>query len=270
MTAHTHVSDDHVKDDRPVAVSTRSLTVGYGGRPVLRGIDFDIPVGDVVALLGPNGSGKSTLVRAILGLVPLTSGSLRLFGVDAAQFGDRARIGYVPQRDTIAGGVPATVEEIVAAGRLGRRRILGPFLRSADRTIVSEAIATVGLTEKARQPVATLSGGQQRRTLIARALASEPELLIMDEPLAGVDAANIEILVGSLNALVKRDVTIILVTHELGPVRSLLRRTLVLRHGEVGYDGPPERVDDTPSDADPHGPAGTTDDGLGLQQDLAE
>lgn len=255
-------------DTAPV-VSMRSVSVGYEGRPVLRDVDLTISAGEVVALLGANGSGKSTLVRTILGLIPPLSGSLELFGVPTARFNQRARVGYVPQRDTVGGGVPATVEEVVTAGRLGRRRLIGPFLWPHDRGIVANAIATVGLIEKTGQPVSTLSGGQQRRTLIARALASEPDLLVMDEPMAGVDQPNIEILVRTLRNLVGRGLTVILVTHELASVSSLIERAVTLRHGRIDYDGPAHFLPGTGDhDVDPHGhsdrlPEDDSDLGLG-------
>ena len=220
-------------------VRIRGGAVSYGGQRALADVDLDIAPGEVVALLGPNGSGKSTLVRAVLGLVPLAAGSLELFGVRAERFHHRARIGYVPQRHTVGGGVPATVEEVVSSGRLVRRRLRNPWLRAADRTIVHEAIATVGLTEKTRDQVASLSGGQQRRALIARALAGQPELLVMDEPFAGVDLANQEILAHTLHTQVDSGVSLLLVTHEIAPVSSLVTRTVVLDHGRTAYDGPP-------------------------------
>ncbi|HZC25756.1 MAG TPA: ABC transporter ATP-binding protein [Actinopolymorphaceae bacterium] len=224
---------------RASVVRLRGGSVSYAGQQAVSAVDLDVAPGEVVAVLGPNGSGKSTLMRAILGLVPLAAGSLDLFGVPAERFRDRARIGYVPQRHTVGGGVPATVQEVVSSGRLSRRRLFGPWLASTDRGIVADAIATVGLAEKAHEQVVRLSGGQQRRTLIARALASQPDLLVMDEPFAGVDLPNQEILATTLHALVRGGVTLLLVTHEIMPVASLVRRTLVLDHGRVAYDGPP-------------------------------
>jgi zinc transport system ATP-binding protein len=212
--------------------------VSYTGVPVLSGIDIAIQPGEVVALLGPNGSGKSTLLRAILGLIPLAAGSLELFGVPGDRFGERARIGYVPQRQTVGGGVPATVAEVVSTGRLVSRR-WRPWLTGTDRGIVNDAIATVGLAEKAHERMATLSGGQQRRALIARALASQPDLLVMDEPFAGVDVPNQEILAATLSTLVAGDVTLLIATHEIAPIAALVSRTVVVDHGRIRYDGPP-------------------------------
>ena len=219
-------------------VQMRGVAVGYGDRPAIRDVDFSLDAGEVVALLGPNGAGKSTLVRGLLGLAPLMGGTLHLFGTPAARFRERYRLGYVPQRHTIVGGVPSTVWEVVCSGRLPRKRPFAP-LNAQDRDIVAAAIDTVGLTERTRLSVAKLSGGQQRRVLIARALAAEPDVLVMDEPTAGVDAANQEILAATLRELVARGSTLLLVAHELGPLEPLINRVVVMRDGRIRYDGPP-------------------------------
>lgn len=219
-------------------VRMSGVAVGYGQRPAIRDVDFTLDSGEVVVLLGPNGAGKSTLVRGLLGLAPMLAGRLELFGVPAAQFRQRYRLGYVPQRQSIGGGVPATVREVVSSGRLARKR---PFtaMRGADRAAVVTAIGTVGLAERADTTVGKLSGGQQRRVLIARALAAEPDVLVMDEPTAGVDAANQEILAATLTQLVAGGATLLLVAHELGPLEPLIQRVVVMREGRVSYDGPP-------------------------------
>lgn len=219
-------------------VQMRGVAVGYDDRPAIRDVGFSLDAGEVVVLLGPNGAGKSTLVRGMLGLAPVMAGRLELFGVPAGEFRQRYRLGYVPQRHTIVGGVPSTVREVVSSGRLARKRPFAP-MRAADRAVVAAMIDTVGLTERADVSVATLSGGQQRRVLIARALAAEPDVLVMDEPTAGVDAANQEILAATLSELVAGGSTLLLVAHELGPLESLIRRVVVMRDGRIGYDGPP-------------------------------
>ncbi|MEW2518061.1 ATP-binding cassette domain-containing protein [Actinacidiphila alni] len=221
-------------------VALRGGTATLGARPVLRGIDLTVARGEVVALLGANGSGKSTAVRAVIGQVPLTGGTLELFGTPLRRFRQWTRIGYVPQRTTAAGGVPATVREVVSAGRLARTR-LRPMGR-ADRAAVDRAIATVGLADRARDSVDALSGGQHQRVLIARALAAEPELLIMDEPMAGVDLASQQILAATLRDQVAAGATVLLVLHELGPLEPLIDRAVVLRDGCVTHDGPPPRA----------------------------
>ena len=227
--------------------------IGYGDRPVLRGIDFSLGGGEVVAVLGPNGSGKSTLVKGLLRQARLTAGSLDVFGTPAGQFHAWWRIGYVPQRHTVSGGMPVTAAEVVASGRLARTRPWRRFGR-ADRDAVAAAIDTVGLRGREHDILATLSGGQQRRVLIARALAAGPEVLVMDEPTAGVDAASQAFLAATLAELVARGTTVLLVTHELGPVASLITRTVVVRDGLVVYDGPPRTGPVEGSEHDhPHG-----------------
>jgi zinc transport system ATP-binding protein len=228
--------------------------VVLGGRPILRGIDLTVTQGEVVALLGANGSGKSTLVRSILGLTPLRRGSVDLFGTPLDRFRDWRRIGFVPQRMTATAGVPASVWEVVASGRLAHLRPLQP-MRRADKQAVRDAIDAVGLAERTRDSCSTLSGGQQQRVLIARALAGGPDLLVLDEPTSGVDLANQDAFAAILRRLVDRGTTILLVAHEMGPLASLIRRTVVMRDGRIAYDGPPlETFQDVPH-AHAHHPA---------------
>ncbi|WP_052869589.1 metal ABC transporter ATP-binding protein [Streptomyces niger] len=228
---------DRGPGEAPAVVSLRGANAALGARAVLRGIDLTVRRGEVVALLGANGSGKSTAVRAVVGQVPLSAGELELFGTPARRFKDWARIGYVPQRTTAAGGVPATVREVVAAGRLARTKLKWPG--KADRAAVMDALEQVGMADRAKDSVGALSGGQHQRVLIARALVAEPELLIMDEPMAGVDLASQEVLARTLRAQVEAGATVLLVLHELGPLEPLIDRAVVLRDGCVVHDGPP-------------------------------
>lgn len=224
-------------------ISLRQARASLGSRPVLRGVDLTVRRGEVVALLGANGSGKSTAVRAVVGQVPLSGGELELFGSPLRRFRDWARIGYVPQRTTAASGVPATVREVVSSGRLARTKPgLGLGARKADRAAVDRALELVGMADRARDSVNALSGGQHQRVLIARALAAEPELLIMDEPMAGVDLASQDILAATLREQVAAGSTVLLVLHELGPLEPLIDRAVVLRDGCVVHDGPPPKA----------------------------
>lgn len=217
--------------------------VAIAGRPVLRGIDLHVPPGTFLTLLGANGSGKSTLVRAITGLWPLTQGTLSLFGTPFADFHEWHRLGFVPQRAHAGGGVPATVREIVTSGRITRRALFRPLNR-ADRKAIDDALEVVGLADRARASVSQLSGGQQQRALIARALAGRPDLLLLDEPTAGVDLTNQRALADALATLKSRGTTIVLVAHELGPMQPLIDRTVVMRDGRISYDGPPLSQED--------------------------
>ena len=221
-------------------VQVERAAVGYDGRVILRDVTMSVAAGEVVAVLGANGSGKSTLIRSILGLVPVSGGGIELFGTPLRRFRDWARVGYVPQRLGAGSGVPATVGEVVASGRLARRGIFRPS-GAADRAAVREALTDVGLLDRIGDPVSTLSGGQQQRTLIARALAGKPDLLVLDEPTAGVDAASQEAFAASLGRFETRGGTILLVAHELGPLRPLIDRAVVVHQGQIAHQlVPPE------------------------------
>ena len=212
--------------------------VAIAGRPILRGIDLSVEVGEWLVVLGANGSGKSTLTRAMLGLRPLTGGEARLFGTPVSKFRDWHRIGFVPQRGGATSGVPASVWEIVASGRLSRRSWFRPLLK-ADRAAIGAALEAVDLADRAHDGIATLSGGQQQRALIARALAGEPEALFLDEPNAGVDLAHQESMARILGRLSDAGATVVLVAHELGPLQEHLDRAVVMADGRIQYDGPP-------------------------------
>ena len=218
-------------------VNVSHLAVGYEGREILHDVTLRVAAGEVVAILGANGSGKSTLIRTVLGLVPVTRGDVELFGTSLRRFKQWARVGYVPQRLGAGGGVPATVGEVVASGRLARRGIFRPP-GAADRTAVRDALADVDLLDRIDDPVATLSGGQQQRTLIARALAGKPDLLVLDEPTAGVDAASQEAFAAALGRFRTAGGTILLVAHELGPLQPLIDRAVVVHDGRIAYEGP--------------------------------
>ncbi|MFE9242185.1 metal ABC transporter ATP-binding protein [Nocardiopsis sp. NPDC006938] len=224
--------------DVPPAFQAVDAHAAYDGVPVLDGVSLDVPVGQTMAVLGPNGSGKSTLMRAMLGIVALTSGSVLVHGRPLRRFRDWQRIGYVPQRLTAGGAVPATVREIVASGQVARRRRLSLPTR-ADREAVDQALAAVDLSDRAGDAVRELSGGQQQRVLIARALAGRPDTFVMDEPMAGVDAENQRALARAIARLRDQGSTVVLVLHELGPLEEVIERAVVLDHGRVAHDGPP-------------------------------
>ncbi|TIC84832.1 ABC transporter ATP-binding protein [Nocardioides sp. GY 10113] len=220
------------------AVATENASVVLGGRPILRGVTLTVRSGDFVALMGANGSGKSTLVRTLLGLYPTAGGRVRMLGDPLEEFDDWRRVGFVPQRATAGSGIPASVWEVVAAGRLTHRGLFRRLGR-ADRAAIDEALEVVGLADRRRDTVSQLSGGQQQRVLIARALAGEPEVFFLDEPTAGVDLPNQQVLADTLARLKERGATIVLVAHELGPLAPLVDRSVVMRDGRVAYDGPP-------------------------------
>lgn len=220
------------------AIHARDVTVTLGGAPILRHVDLSVDQGEVVGLLGANGSGKSTLVRSLLGLVPIHDGDVTLFGTPLGRAVPWQRIGYVPQRPTIQTGIPSTARELVISGLLHGRRLLPP--RHA-RERAADALAEVGLAAAVDRPVRELSGGQQQRVLIARALVRNPDLLLLDEPVAGVDLPSQRAFAAALNKLTTHGTTIVVVLHELGPLAPLIRRAVVLRHGVVVHDGRPPR-----------------------------
>lgn len=213
-----------------VAVRLEHVSFGYGHGPlVLSDVDLAVDRGEFLAIAGPNGGGKTTLLRLVLGLEQPTSGRLTV---------NARRLSYLPQRAQAANDSPLTVEELVAAGRAPRTRLLGPLGR-ADREVVREAIERVDLSRFARRRLTTLSGGQQQRAFIAKALAADPELLVLDEPTTGVDVEAQEALASLLEQLHRDlDVTILYVSHEFGAVERFVERIVLVRGGIV-FDGPP-------------------------------
>ena len=224
-------------DAGPPVLDLRGVSVGYTDHAIVHDVSLQVHRGEVVAVLGANGSGKTTLVRGVLGLARVLAGEIRVLGAPVGRRGDGARIGYVPQRHTVGGTIPSTVREVVSSGRLPRLGWLGR-MRAADRAAVQSAIDAVDLTDLADTDIADLSGGQQRRGLIARALASEPQVLIMDEPTAGVDQASQHALARTVARLVQLGVTLVIVTHEVGPLTDVVTRSIVIQEGRIAYDGP--------------------------------
>jgi zinc transport system ATP-binding protein len=235
--SHAHGHPHEFTDEEVVGISR--LCVEFDGDHVLEDVTLRITRGEFVALLGPNGSGKSTLVRAMLGLQPYSHGRVDLFGTPLHRFRNWQRVALVPQRLPGATSIPVSVWETVLSGLIAPRRRWRPFSR-AERDAATAALEQVGLLARKHDRLDTLSGGQQRRVLIARALATGAELLVMDEPTAGVDAENIARLTELLAGLHTHGVTILVVTHELTGITHLVTRAVVLGGGErgtVAFDG---------------------------------
>ena len=226
----------------PVAASLEHVSFGYRtGQRVLENVDLLLDEREFVAVAGPNGGGKTTLVRILLGLERPTEGRALLYGESAHRFSQRGVLGYLAQRSEVGGDAPATVREVVAAGRLASGRLIGRLHRR-DRELVDEAIDRVGLGPSADLPLRTLSGGMQQRAFIAKALAGQPSLLILDEPTTGVDAESQESLAALLDDL-HRDlgVTIVYVSHEFGAVERFVQRLVLVRRTIV-FDGAPDQL----------------------------
>jgi zinc transport system ATP-binding protein len=222
-----------------LAVELLGVSFGYDPqRPVLDDVTLAIPEGQFVAIAGPNGGGKTTLLRLIVSLNRPQRGTIRVFGEPVGTAARRGLVAYLPQRAHLGIEAPATVREVVATGRVSRRHLLGP-LTVEDRSAVDAAIERVGLTARADEPIATLSGGQQQRAFIAKAIAAEPRLLILDEPTTGVDADAQDALAALLARLHgELHVTILYASHEFGAVEDVAERLLLVRGG-IAFDGSP-------------------------------
>jgi ABC-type Mn2+/Zn2+ transport system ATPase subunit len=222
----------------PPAISVHNLTFGYNGTPALEDLTFDVPAGSLVGLAGPNGSGKSTLLKTLLGLLRPGRGRIEVFGRPVAAM--RGRIGYAPQAELVDWSFPATVADIVMMGRYGRIGLLRRP-KAADRDAVGSALRDVGLTDLAARQIGELSGGQQRRMLIARALAQQTDLLLLDEPMAGLDPTHQHDMLALFESLRTLGKTLLVATHDLSCVAACFDLALLLNRRVVAF-GPPNEV----------------------------
>lgn len=216
-------------------IDLAGVTFSYTATPVVEDVSLAIEPGEYVAIVGPNGSGKSTLMQLMVGLLEPDTGTAHLFGERANRFDDGERVGYVAQQASAAKEMPITVREVVKMGRfphVGFGR-----LSSEDWAIVDDALATVGMSAFADRRVTQLSGGQRQRAFIARALASEADLLVLDEPTVGVDAESVDAFYDLLAALNAEGITVLLIEHDLGAVVEHADRVVCLNR-EVYFDGP--------------------------------
>jgi zinc transport system ATP-binding protein len=223
-----------------------NISFAYDGVPVLDDLSLEVQPGEFVAVVGPNGAGKSTLLKIMLGLLKPQHGRVVLFGESLERFRDWWRIGYVPQKPEASNPhFPATIEEVVMLGRAAR---IGPlrWARRADRDAVTQALELVGMESLRHKMIGQLSGGQQQRVYIARALAAQPDLLILDEPTAGVDAESQAHFYNLLHRLNKElGVALIFVSHDIGPLRQMLD-TVACVDRTLCYYGRPEGFSHAP------------------------
>ena len=213
-------------------LEVHDLTVAYTKRPVLYGIDLEIPKGSIVGVVGPNGAGKSTLIKAIMGVLPVSSGWIKVFGKPFKQA--VTRIGYVPQRESVDWDFPVNALDVVLMGRYGR---LGRFKRpsKADKEIAMNCLEKVKMESYATRQISNLSGGQQQRVFLARALAQESDLYLMDEPFVGVDATTEAAIIEILRELQAQGKTLIVVHHDLTTAPDYFDRILLLNMRVVAY-----------------------------------
>ncbi len=230
------------------AVAATALSVRLGAQQALCDLTFRLEAGRILGIIGPNGAGKTTLLRAMLGMHAPQGGELRVLGRDPAALRGvrlakfRTRVAYVPQLDFARSGVPLTVRQVVEISRAGRAGLLRP-LGDADRAVVQLWLERLGLAALAQRPYGDLSGGQQRKVQLARALAQEPSLLLMDEPAANLDLAWQEALIGLIEQVADAThVTLVLVTHDVSLLPAACDRVLVLAAGQLRAFGPPAEV----------------------------
>ncbi len=236
----SQVATSKQSDDHPVAspLSIHDMTVAYHRRPVLWDIDYIAPAGKLIAIIGPNGSGKTTLIKAVLDLVPKASGSVRFFGRPYRT--DRSSVGYVPQRESVDWDFPVSALDVVAMGLYRKIGWFRPVTRSFKRRAM-ESLERVGMADFAKRQINQLSGGQQQRVFLARALAQDADVYLMDEPFAGVDAATERAIVAILKDLRTAGKTALVVHHDLQTVTEYFDHVMLLNMRLVAT-GPTEEV----------------------------
>ncbi len=209
----------------PQAFAVRGLTVSYGEKPAVFSVDADFPPGQMTAIVGPNGAGKSTLLKAALGIVPKVSGDIEVFGRPLAD--SRDRIAYVPQRASVDWDFPTTVIDVVLMGLYRKTGLLGRLGRR-HRTRAQDCLDRVGMADFAKRQIGQLSGGQQQRVFLARALAQDADLYLLDEPFAGVDAATEKAIIDVLKSLRNEGKAVVCVHHDLATVETYFDRIFLI------------------------------------------
>jgi len=224
--------------NEPSPLEVHDLTVAYHKKPVLYGVDVDVPAGNLIGIIGPNGAGKSTFIKAVMGLLPASSGWIKIFGKSYKE--NCHRVGYVPQRESVDWDFPVSVMDVVLMGRYGRLR-LGQRPGKADKDIARDCLDKVKMLPFANRQIGNLSGGQQQRVFLARALAQESDLYLMDEPFVGVDAATEAAIITLLRELKSRGKTLLVVHHDLASAKEYFDMLMLLNMRLVAF-GPTQEV----------------------------
>jgi manganese/iron transport system ATP-binding protein len=230
-------SDSRNWPEQPARLDVEGVSVAYDGQPVLCDITFQVPHGLRVAVVGPNGAGKSTLFKALVGLLPLRAGKVLIHGLPLGHHIDC--VAYVPQREEVDWRFPLTVADVVMMGRYGRLATRRQP-EEQDREAVRQGLQKMGIANLAQRSIGELSGGQQQRVFLARALAQEPHILLMDEPFTGVDITTREAVLTVLDQLREQQVTTMISTHDLSLAASHFDRVLLLNRRQVAYGAPQE------------------------------
>lgn len=221
-----------------IALETHNLTVSYNRKPVLWNVDFKLPSGQIIGIIGPNGSGKTTLLKSIMGLTPLSSGYVEIFGQQLNEV--RSRISYVPQKESVDWDFPASVMDVVLMGRYSPKNLFKRISKK-DKDIAAEALEKVNLLEFSNRQISQLSGGQQQRVFIARSLTQNADLFIMDEPFVGVDAATEQAILRLMQEMKEKGKTVVVVHHDLQTAKDYFD-WIVLLNTRLVASGPKAEI----------------------------
>jgi manganese/zinc/iron transport system ATP- binding protein len=213
-------------------ISVKNLTISYNKKPAIKGINLDVEPGSVIGIIGPNGAGKSTLMKGILGILPLDTGDVKIFGKDISE--SRKRISYIPQREQFDWDFPINVEELVMMGRYAHMPVIG-LPKTNDKNLVYSALKKVEMDKFAERQIRNLSGGQQQRIFLARALAQQSDIYFLDEPFVGVDAKTEKAIFNLMKELKDEGKTIMVVHHDLGKILDYFDKLILLNQRLIAF-----------------------------------
>jgi manganese/zinc/iron transport system ATP- binding protein len=213
-------------------ITVKNLTISYNKKPAIKGVNLDIESGSVIGIIGPNGAGKSTLLKGILGLLPFDTGGVKIYGKSINE--SRKRISYIPQREQFDWDFPISVEDVVMMGRYAHLPAVG-FAKQGDREIVDEVLKKIEMDKYSSRQIRQLSGGQQQRVFLARALAQESDIYLLDEPFVGVDAKTEKVIFHLMKELKEEGKTILVVHHDLSRVRDYFDKLIMINQTLIAY-----------------------------------